>query len=601
MSKWVLKLNKANINELAPAAGISSFLAFLLANRGIDTPAKINSFLQANLQELDDPLLMKDMAKGLNLLKAAISGRAKVVIHGDYDVDGVIGTVILYKGLRALGANVTYYIPDREKEGYGLSTEAVAKYHEEGVGLILTCDNGISSVEQVAFAKAKAMTVVIIDHHEPLFTRGINGDKNYIIPNADAVINPKQPDCLYPFKVLCAAGLAYKFVTAFYNLQQLPWPASCADLLELAAIATICDIVDLLGENRIIVKNGLVKLNKTANLGLKHLIKEASLEGREITAYHVGFILGPCINAAGRIDKAALAVELLLADEERVANDLAKQLYQTNIERKRITEEGFQAVLNLIETAKERKDKVLVISNNKLHESVTGIVAGKVKEKYNLPAIILSGGKELVKGSARSIDKYNIFEELLKCADLLTRFGGHALAAGLSLKAENIETLRERLNANCLLSDEDTNIKIKIDMQLPLEKISFKLVKEIELLAPYGKGNPQPLFAEKKVVVDKIRLVGKDKNVLKLWFRKDRSSHLEGICFKGTEKFINLLGEKYETSIVESIFKNDYYVLTMDIVFTLAVNRYNGKEQLQLIVEDFRNLEIREFINKVPV
>ncbi len=453
--------------------------------------------MNPSLEKLYNPLLMKDMDKGTEIIKRAIIDKKKIAIYGDYDADGVTSTVILYTTLKECEANVTYYIPDRETEGYGMCTDRVEKLKEEGVEVIITCDNGIAALEQVERAKELGMTVVITDHHELPFIENENGEREYVVPKADAIINPKQKDCYYPFKMLCGAGIAFKFSKLLYEKLNMN-PNKYKDLLEFAAIGTICDVVDLKDENRIIAKLGLKNINNTNNLGLRALIKETSLNGKNITSYNVGFIIGPCINATGRLDTAALSVELFLTKDIKRAEELAKELRNLNAERQEITMEGVEEITYAIENSSLKNDKVLVIYKEDIHESIAGIVSGRIKDAYNRPTIVLTKGKEMPKGSGRSIDGYNLFEELMKCKEYIYKFGGHPMAAGLTIEEKNIDKIREELNKNCNLKDEDFIPKIRIDKRLPLKEVNLELIDSLQCLEPFGKGNSSPILAEKK-------------------------------------------------------------------------------------------------------
>lgn len=431
--KWMLRRNKLNIRDIANKSGISETLCTVLVNREIYNLEDIKDFLEPSLEKLYNPLLMKDMDKGTEIIKRSIIDKKKIAIYGDYDADGVTSTVILYIALKECEANVIYYIPDRETEGYGMCTERVERLKAEGVEVIITCDNGIAALEQVERAKELGMTVVITDHHELPFIENEKEEREYVVPKADAIINPKQKDCYYPFKMLCGAGIAFKFSKLLYEKLNMN-PNKYKELLQFAAIGTICDVVDLKGENRIIAKLGLESINNTNNLGLRALIKETSLNEKNITSYNVGFIIGPCINATGRLDTAALSVELFLAKDIKRAEELAKELRNLNTERQEITMEGVEEITYTIENSSLKNDKVLVIYKENIHESIAGIVSGRIKDAYNRPTIVLTKGKEMPKGSGRSIDGYNLFEELMKCKEYIYKFGGHPMAAGLTIE-----------------------------------------------------------------------------------------------------------------------------------------------------------------------
>jgi single-stranded-DNA-specific exonuclease len=586
--KWMLKQVAVNIAGIAKAAGVSETTACLLANRGIKEPEEIKKFMKASLDDVHDGKQMKDMSKGVDIVKKAIEANKNIVVYGDYDVDGVISTYILVRALRRCGANSGYYIPDRESEGYGMNSQRIEMLKKEGCDLILTCDNGIAALEQVKLAKELGMEVVVTDHHDVPFVEDETGNRTYVEPEADAIINPKQEDCAYPFKYLCGGGIAFKFSQILYEVFGID-RKEAFEFIEYAAIATICDVVDLIGENRIIAKNGLEMINKTNNTGLRALIKQTMLEGKRISTYHIGFIIGPCINATGRLENAKLSVELLLSHRQEEAEYLARRLYELNIERQELTSRSVEEVIKYIEENDMFNDKVLVVYNKHIHESIAGIVAGRIKERYNVPTIVLTEGKETPKGSARSIDNYNMFEELLKCKDLLKKFGGHPMAAGLSVEEGNIPLLRKGLLDNCSLSEEDLIPKVRIDRQLSLNQISYRILEDIEALEPFGKGNPSPLFAEKGVEVTRAALLGKDKNVLKLACRiKGTFSKIDAVSFDCAEQFKELIIDCYGQERLEQILNNYPADLSLDIIFYPAVNEYNGNTTIQLQIKDIR-------------
>ncbi len=545
--------------------------------------------MNPSLEKLYNPLLMKDMDKGTEIIKRAIIDKKKIAIYGDYDADGVTSTVILYTTLKECESNVTYYIPDRETEGYGMCTDRVEKLKEEGVEVIITCDNGIAALEQVERAKELGMTVVITDHHELPFIENENGEREYVVPKADAIINPKQKDCYYPFKMLCGAGIAFKFSKLLYEKLNMN-PNKYKDLLEFAAIGTICDVVDLKDENRIIAKLGLKNINNTDNLGLRALIKETSLNGKNITSYNVGFIIGPCINATGRLDTAALSVELFLAKNIKKAEELAKELRNLNAERQEITMEGVEEITYTIENSSLKNDKVLVIYKEDIHESIAGIVSGRIKDAYNRPTIILTKGKEMPKGSGRSIDGYNLFEELMKCKKYIYKFGGHPMAAGLTIEEKNIDKLREELNKNCNLKDEDFIPKIRIDRRLYLKEVNLELIDSLQCLEPFGKGNSSPILAEKNIKIEGIRILGKDQNTLKLTCRiEDTNRRIDAIAFGKVDEFKRDLENIYGDENVENIITNPLMAgLKLDLIYYPMINEYNGNVYTQLRIIDYR-------------
>ncbi|MCC5428609.1 single-stranded-DNA-specific exonuclease RecJ [Clostridium botulinum] len=587
--KWMLRRNKLNIRDIANKSGISETLCTVLVNREIYNLEDIKDFLEPSLEKLYNPLLMKDMDKGTEIIKRSIIDKKKIAIYGDYDADGVTSTVILYIALKECEANVIYYIPDRETEGYGMCTERVERLKAEGVEVIITCDNGIAALEQVERAKELGMTVVITDHHELPFIENEKEEREYVVPKADAIINPKQKDCYYPFKMLCGAGIAFKFSKLLYEKLNMN-PNKYKELLQFAAIGTICDVVDLKGENRIIAKLGLESINNTNNLGLRALIKETSLNEKNITSYNVGFIIGPCINATGRLDTAALSVELFLAKDIKRAEELAKELRNLNTERQEITMEGVEEITYTIENSSLKNDKVLVIYKENIHESIAGIVSGRIKDAYNRPTIVLTKGKKMPKGSGRSIDGYNLFEELMKCKEYIYKFGGHPMAAGLTIEEKNIDKLREELNKNCNLKDEDFIPKIRIDKRLPLKEVNLELIDSLQCLEPFGKGNSSPILAEKNIKIEGIRILGKDQNTLKLTCRvEDTNKRIHAIAFGKVDEFKRDLENIYEDENVENIITNPLMAgLKLDLIYYPMINEYNGNVYTQLRIIDYR-------------
>jgi single-stranded-DNA-specific exonuclease len=588
--RWLIRKTNAPIEELSKALGLNDTIVTILANRGIKELTEIDKFIHASLEDLYDPLLMKDMDKGTDIIKEAIINKKNIVIYGDYDVDGVTSTVVLYKALKRCGANVKYYIPDREYEGYGINSERIRLLKAEGTEVILTCDNGISAIEQIKLAKELELTVVITDHHEVPFVEDEEGNRSYVIPQADAVINPKQKSCSYPFKLLCGAGIAYKFAEALFEKLRID-DSYLSELIEFAGIGTICDVVDLIGENRIIAKNALARLKNTKNTGLDTLMEILGIKDKKISAGTIGFQIGPCINATGRLETAALSVELLLCEDKERARELSVFLSELNKKRQYMTTKNVEEIIQLIENSDLKNDKVLVVFKEDVHESIAGIVAGKIKERFNVPTLVITGGKEMPKGSGRSIEEYNLFEELLKCKHLIEKFGGHPMAAGLSLKKENIAALRDELNRNCSLSSEDILPKVRIDRRIPLKAISLILIEQLEALEPFGKGNETPIFAEKNILVDKFYIFGKDANVLKLnLIIEELGRKIDGVGYGKVQEFNDLLKEKYGEDYLNILSNYNYSKekLRIDITFYPYINHYNGVDSLQLRVSGFR-------------
>ncbi len=588
MEKWFIKNKKANFKVIAESFGISEILARLIVNRDIKSNAELEAYLRPSMEHLHKPGLMKDMDKACAILKEKIEAGSRIRIVGDYDVDGVMATYILYTGLTRCGANVDFEIPERIKDGYGINITIIDAAIDDGIDTIITCDNGIAALDQVEHAKEKGMTVIITDHHDIPFVEE-DGTRKYILPKADAVVNPKQHECTYPFEGICGGVVAYKLVEYLYESMGIPYE-EMNDLLEFAAIATVCDVMDLVDENRDIVFYGLEKINKTTNLGLQALIDATGITGKKIAVYHLGFVIGPCINASGRLESAKVALQLFLSKDKMHAQTLAKELKELNDDRKEMTVNGVEEAILKIEQADYSNDKVLVVYLPSCHESLAGIIAGRLKERYHKPTIVLTKAHEGVKGSARSIEEYNMFEELTKCKHLLTKFGGHPMAAGLSLPEENIDVLRQALNDNTTLTEEDMIPKVSIDMQLPLPQISYKLIHEISMLEPYGKGNTKPLFALRNVHVIKASVIGKNKNVLKMTVVDDEctSARFTAMIFQNVDGFEQTVIQKYGEDGLRALYGGFSSPVYLDFVFYPDINEYNGIQTIQLMVQNYR-------------
>lgn len=569
MEKWVVAAKKADFNLIGRQFHIDPVIARLIRNRDVVGEEKIKEYLLGTIDTIPSPWLMKDMKKAVDILEKKIQQQAKIRIIGDYDIDGVTSTYILLKGLTRIGANVDTYIPDRVADGYGIHEHLIDRAESDKIDTIVTCDNGIAACAEIQMAKEKGMTVIVTDHHEIPY-REENGERRVILPPADAILNPKQYDCLYPNKNLCGAVVAFKYITALYERFDIQ-KKELEDYYELVAIATVGDVMDLQGENRILVKEGLRRLPNTKNKGLQELIRANNLEDSKITAYHIGFVLGPCINASGRLDTAARSLALLNAPTKEEAAKLAGDLTALNQSRKALTEKGKEEAIQLIETTELKNDRVLVVYLPECHESLAGIIAGRLREKYHKPAFVLTRGEKCAKGSGRSIESYSMYDELVKCADLMVQFGGHPMAAGLSIEEENIEKFREQLNQNCTLTEEDLRPKIVIDVAMPISYITKELVEQISLLEPFGKGNVKPIFAQKGLRVLDSNIIGKNKNVVKLKLLDPQGAIIEGIYFGEADDFMNFIREKDSISIT-------YYP---------EINRFRGRESLQIIIQNY--------------
>lgn len=569
MEKWMVYNKKADFQKIGSEFGIDPVIARLIRNRDIQDMKEIRSYLYGTLAEIPSPWKMKDMEHAVQILQKKITQKKKIRIIGDYDIDGVTATCILLKGLKRLNANVDTYIPDRVKDGYGMHEQLIDKALEDGIDTILTCDNGIAAAAEIEYAKKEGLTVIVTDHHDIPF-RDTEDGRIWIIPKADAVVNPKQNDCLYPNKNICGAVVAWKLIWALYERLGID-SDEIWGFLELAAIATVGDVMDLQGENRIIVKEGLKKLSSTSFEGLKALICVNNLEGAEITAYHVGFVIGPCINASGRLDTAARSLELLLADNMEDAMKLADDLYDLNQSRKAMTEQGKEQAIQSIEENNLGKDRVLVVYLPDCHESLAGIIAGRIREAYNKPVFVLTKGADGVKGSGRSIEAYSMYEELVKCSDLLTQFGGHPMAAGLSMEEKNIELFRRRLNDNCTLTEQNLIPKIMIDVPMPISYLSKKLTEQLKVLEPFGKGNSKPLFAQKNLRAVGIRVFGRNRNVAKMLLIDENGIKMDAVYFGEAQEFVDFV-QAHDT---------------ISVTYYPEINVFQGRENLQVVIKNY--------------
>lgn len=594
MEKWVVKNKKADFKSIMEQHHVSEILARLMVNRGHETEEEIEEFLSSDLNRLYAPDSMKDLTLAVDLIEKKIKEKQRIRIVGDYDVDGVISTYVLYKALRRVGAVVDYEIPDRIKDGYGVNIAIIEAAHQEGIDTIITCDNGISAIDQVAYAKELGMSVIITDHHDIMFTKemveedGINHEKIvHHIPKADAVVNPKQEDCQYPNKGLCGAAVAFKFILAVYRRFQIP-EYEAIDLIQYIAIATVCDVMDLVGENRIIVKNGLRQLSNTDNFGLKALMDVNAINQDRLSAYHLGFVIGPCLNASGRLESAKLGLKMLLADNSKDALDLAIELKSLNDMRKELTIQGTGQAIDQVENSVLNDDLVLVVYLPDCHESLAGIIAGRLREKYNKPAIVLTKAEHGVKGSARSIPEYNIYEELTKCKDLLLKFGGHPMAAGLSLEEDKIEALRRALNDNTTLTKEDIIPKVSIDIVLPLGYINEQMIEELESLEPFGKGNTKPVFAERNVKVLKANVIGKNANVLKMKVCNAYGRTMEALYFGDIAQFQTDIIQKYSKEDYDAMLAGRENSALLSIIYYPSINEYAGNRTVQIIIQSYQ-------------
>lgn len=569
MEKWVVTAKKADFQGIGRKYGIDPVIARIIRNRDITEEKDIKEYLNGSLSDIPSWKLLKDIDRAVDLISEKISSHVRIRIIGDYDIDGVTATFILLKGLKRLGADVDTYIPDRITDGYGIHEHLIRQAKNDGIELIVTCDNGISAAKEVALAKELGMNIIVTDHHEIPF-EDADGKRKYILPSADAIVNPKQPGCGYPNKNICGAVVAMKVVYALYEKHGIPEEEKEA-FLEPAAIATVGDIMDLQGENRILVKEGLERLPHTSNKGLKALINAIGLDGQKISSYDIGFRLGPCINASGRLDTAMRSLALLQAEDEDEAARLAGDLKALNDSRKALTETGTQSAYEMIEGSSLRDDRVLVVFLPECHESLAGIIAGRVREKYHRPAFVLTRGEQMVKGSGRSIEAYSMYEELTKCKEFLEAYGGHPMAAGFSLKEENVEEFRRQLNENCSLTQEDMIPKIVIDVPMPISYVNEDLIHQLSVLEPFGKGNSKPVFAQKNLRVLKMGIYGKNLNTVKLQLMDPAGAVMEGIYWGEAKEFAAFIKEHE----------------TISITYYPKINSYMGKETLQIVIQNY--------------
>ncbi|MFV0529275.1 MAG: single-stranded-DNA-specific exonuclease RecJ [Lachnospiraceae bacterium] len=562
--RWVVLNKKFDFNEKAAKFHIDPVTARLIRNRDIIADEQIEAYLNAGVEQLGDPQQMKDMERATELIREKIRQQKKIRIIGDYDIDGVVSTYILVTGLKQLGALADTLLPDRVADGYGISLSMVEQAVQDGIDTIITCDNGIAAFEEIELAKDAGMTVVVTDHHE---VPQLAGEDRLVA--ADAIVNPKQSACGYPFKALCGAVVAYKLIVNLYRAAGLP-AAAHEEFLEFAAIATVGDVMDLTGENRILVKEGLKRLRYTQNAGLKALLAVNELEDRQISAYHIGFIIGPCINASGRIDTARRSLELFTETDVTKAMDLAHILLELNVSRKELTAKGLAQAVELLDK-KQELEKVLVVYLPDTHESLAGIIAGRLREKYYRPVIVLTKSKEAVKGSGRSIEAYSMYQALAECAQYFIKFGGHPMAAGMSLEERDIEALRQELNDRCSLTPEELMPKVTIDMLLPFAYITEKLVDEFSVLEPFGKGNTKPVFAQKNVRVTQSKVLGKHRNLVKMYVTDASQKSLPAVYFGDVPAFLAHLEEQQVSSIT-------YYP---------SINEFRGQKTLELVITDY--------------
>lgn len=568
-SKWMVYAKKADFKQIASEYGIDQVLARIIRNRDICGSKDIDMYLNGNLNDIHNPHSMKDADKFVDIITKKIEEHKPVRIIGDYDIDGICSIYILFCGLKAAGADVDYVVPHRINDGYGINEHLIDNAINEGIDTIVTCDNGIAAYNQVRYAKDNGITMIVTDHHDVPFE--IKDDKKvYIVPPADAVINPKQADCDYPFKLLCGAGVAYKLISLLYDRLGFD-KKELEDYIEFMAIATVGDIVDLIDENRIVVKYGLKHIAHTKNTGLRALIEECQLDINNISSYHIGFVIGPCLNASGRLDTARQAIELMLCKDNEKAHNMAKELIALNNERKSMTEQETQKAIELVENTGLLKDRVLVIYLKDCHESIAGIIAGRIKERYYRPTFVITNAEDGAKGSGRSIEGYNMYEEINKCKNVLTKYGGHPMAAGLSLAISDIDIFRKMLNDNAILTDEDLIPKMWIDVPMPVSYVNIRLVNQLKLLEPFGKGNEKPVFADRNLYVKTASVIGKNKNVLRCQLETEDGTYVPAVQFG-----INNIDDIPRAG------------MRISIIYYPDINTFNGIMSLQIIIKEWK-------------
>lgn len=585
--KWYVTMKKADFNALGARFGIDPVTARIIRNREVVGEEAIMEYLACSADKLHDPHLLKDADKGAAMLAEKISQNKKIRVIGDYDIDGVNASYILLTGLRECGASADHVIPDRVHDGYGVNTRMIEKALADGIDTIITCDNGISASQEIAYAEESGITVIITDHHEVPFAIDENGEKIYQVPKAHAVINPKQADCTYPYSGLCGAAVAWKFIQVLYEKMGIPVTRSF-DMIAHVAFATVGDVMDLTGENRMLVKLGLKAIHQTENPGLLALIRQNKLEREQIKSWHFGFVLGPCINASGRLDTAKRSLQLLMEPSLENASKLAKELVELNDRRKDLTLKGIEDAKQKIESQKLDQDKVMVVYLPQCHESLAGIIAGRIREQYHKPIFVLTDAEDGgIKGSGRSIEAYSMYEEMTKCGSLMTKYGGHPMAAGLSMNKENIDQFRKELNAYSSLTQEDFVEKIHIDVAMPLYYIRTQLVREFECLEPFGKGNEKPVFAVRDIHPLRGNIVGKNKNVLRLVLEDGAGGSLDAVYFGDIEAFLAFLREKSSEAQVEALLRGAPQQIRFSMTYDPSIDTYQGNERVQVIIRHY--------------
>ena len=586
MEKWIVRTKRADFDKIAQKFQIDPVTARIIRNRDVIGDDQIQKYLYGGWKDLYDPHLLHQGEDAAKLLADLIRAEKKIRVIGDYDIDGVTSTYILRRGIERCNGLADHVIPHRIVDGYGVNEQLITQAHQDGVDVIVTCDNGISAFGALQLAKEYGMTVIVTDHHEVPFSYQEDGSKEVLRSEADAIVNPKQPECEYPFKGLCGAAVAFKFVQLLYMQFQLSIEET-KEYLPYVAIGTIGDVMELVDENRIFVKLGLSMLQEGADVSLMALIRQCKLEPQDVNVYKIGFVIGPCMNASGRLDTAETTLELLLTKTEARATLLAAKLVELNEERKNLTEHFLNKAIEEIDIHGWDQDKVMVVYLPDCHESIAGIIAGRLRERYFRPAIVLTKGEEFVKGSGRSIEGYSMFDEMVKVSDLFLKFGGHPLAAGCSLLEENVDLLREKLNQLCTLTKDDFVSKVYIDLPMPMDYVTKELIEEFKILEPIGNGNKMPLFAQKDVIVQKATVIGKNQNTIKFELLTPNQNAVVGILFKGVDQFFQHIKEQYGEEELRLLKSGKSKNVKLSFTFYPMINYYNGNTTIQMNIQNY--------------
>lgn len=580
---WVVLRKSADFNGIGKTYGVDPVIARIVRNREVTEESQLESYFRPSCKQLHDPALLKDAVSAAELLMEKLAQKKKIRVIGDYDIDGIFATYILYDGLTRCGGVVDYTLPHRVKDGYGLSERLVRDAAAEGCDTLLTCDNGIAAAAEIALAKQLGMTVIVTDHHEvPLRWEG--EESVCVLPPADAVVDPAQRDCGYPFRGICGAVVAWKLIQLLFRM--MDYDSDGMEYLEAAAFATIGDVMELRGENRTITALGLQQMRQTKNIGLQALIHQSGLEPWDLRAYHIGFVLGPCMNATGRLDTALRALGLLLAEDEQEAVRLAQELVDLNDSRKALTAQGVEQAVAMVEEQRMWEQPVLVVYLPDCHESLAGIIAGRLREQYYRPVFVLTKGEDCVKGSGRSIPAYHMYEKLSRAGDLLVKFGGHAMAAGLSIEEKHIEEFRERLLADAQLSETDLTEKICIDVPMPLTYITMPLIEQLSVLEPCGNGNEKPIFADRGLRARRAFYIGKERKMLKLQLVCGRGT-MDALYFGSAEEFLDYYREKYDAAQVSALLSGAPQQMEFSLTYYPQINRYQGIDRIQIVITHY--------------